>query len=190
MVELLSRNWGWIVVRGVVAILFGAVVMLSAATSLDLLVVLFGAYALADGIAMIIAAAADRRAGPIALELVLGGLLGVFFGIAAFFMPRIIGFVVLAFIAAWAVVMGVSEIVAAFRLRKVIADEWALLLIGFASAAFGVILLITPAAGAMAIAALISSFALIAGVLQIVFGVRLRNWGRRVRKAAAAPFPA
>lgn len=190
MVEQLSRNWGWIVARGVVAILFGLVVLLSGAASPVLLVLLFGAFALVDGIVMIVAAAADRQAAPVWVEMVLGGIFGVLVGIAALVSPLITGLVLLALIAVWAVIVGITEIVAAFRLRKVIEDEWALGLIGLASVAFGVIVLLRPLAGALAIALVIATFALLTGVLQIVFGVRLHNWGRRVHAAATTPLPA
>ncbi len=190
MVELLSRNWGWIVVRGVAAILFGLAVIMSGPASPVLLVLLFGAFAVADGIALIIAAAADRQAAPIWVEMVLGGIFGVLVGVAAFVSPLVTGIVLLTLIAVWAIVLGVTEIVAAFRLHKVVEAEWALGLIGFASVAFGVLVLLRPLAGALAIAMMIAGFALLTGVLQIVFGVRLRNWGRRVRAGAGVPFPA
>ncbi len=189
MVEQLSRNWGWIVARGVVAILFGFAVLLSGVASPVLLVLLFGAFALVDGIVMIVAAAADRQAAPVWVEMVLGGIFGVLVGIAALVSPLITGLVLLALIAVWAVIVGITEIVAAFRLRKVIEDEWALGLIGLASVAFGVIVLLRPLAGALGIALVIATFALLTGVLQIVFGVRLHNWGRRTH-AAGAPLPA
>jgi uncharacterized membrane protein HdeD (DUF308 family) len=181
--EVLSRNWGWIVGRGVLAILFGLLVLGTAATSLDLLVLLFGVYAFADGAASLIVAAADRRSAPIWIELLCAGIGGVGFGIAAFLMPRVTGLVVLALISSWALVLGVSQMIAAIRLRKILDGAWPLMLIGIASVVFSAVVVLRPAAAGLFIAALIASFSFCAGALQIVFGVRLRNWGRSLRAA-------
>jgi len=189
MVELLSRNWGWIVLRGVVAILFGVVVILTTATSLQLLVLLFGIFALVDGVAMMISAAADRRAAPVWIDLLMGGMFGTAVGIAAILWPRITGAVLLGLIAAWAVVVGMCEIVAAIRLRKVIADEAWLIFAGILSVVVGVAMALMPRAGGIAIGLTIGIYATFAGLLMIVFGVRLRNWGRRIQQAAAPFLP-
>jgi uncharacterized membrane protein HdeD (DUF308 family) len=68
------------------------------------------------------------------------------------------------------------EIVAAARLRKIITNEWLLMLAGIASVAFGVILLLQPAAGALALIWLIATWAVVFGILLIVLAFRVRNW--------------
>ncbi len=186
MVELLSRNWGWIVLRGVVTILFGLLVILTTATSLTTLVLYFGIFAVVDGISMIISAAADRRAAPIWPELVFGGLFGIAAGVAAFVWPGITGAVLLVLIAAWAIFIGLMEIIAAIRLRKVIPNEFMLALAGLAWVALGVLIAAMPRAGATAIGLTIGILSICGGVFLMVLGFRLHSWARHIQSAARA----
>ena len=81
-------------------------------------------------------------------------------------------------IAAWALVTGAFEIAAAIRLRKVITNDWLLVLSGIASVALGVLLVLSPAAGALALVLWIGAYAFVSGVLLVALGVRLRSWAR------------
>ena len=86
---------------------------------------------------------------------------------------------ILLFIGAWAVVHGLFEIVAAFRLRKVIENELLLGLAGVLSVAFGVMVAFRPAAGALAIVTLLGAFAIATGAVQVLLGLRLRGLRHR-----------
>jgi len=79
-------------------------------------------------------------------------------------------------IAAWALVTGGFEIAAAIRLRKVITGEWLLILSGLASVALGVVLILFPGPGALALVLWIGAYALVSGVLLIILAFRLRSW--------------
>ncbi|MBV8808544.1 MAG: DUF308 domain-containing protein, partial [Acidobacteriaceae bacterium] len=81
----------------------------------------------------------------------------------------------LLIIAAWAIVRGIIEITAAIQLRKVIANEWALILGGICSVIFGLILFARPAAGALAVIWIIGAYALIIGVILILLSLRVRR---------------
>src|SRR5690606_19834914 len=85
----------------------------------------------------------------------------------------------LAVIAAWSLVGGVLEIAAAIRLRREIHNEWALALSGVLSVGLGALLLLAPAAGALAVVLWVGVYAFVVGILQIVLSFRLRSWGRR-----------
>ena len=91
-------------------------------------------------------------------------------------MPGITALGSLILIAAWAIGTGVMELVAAVRLRKIITNEWLLFLAGIASVAFGIILLLQPAAGALALVWLIAAWAVVFGVLLMILAFRMRNW--------------
>jgi uncharacterized membrane protein HdeD (DUF308 family) len=140
------------------------------------LVWLFGAFALVNGLLSLILAAKAPKGYPRIGSLILGGLLGILAGLLTFVMPGITALGLLMLIAAWAIVTGIMEVVAAIRLRKIIANEWLLILAGIASVAFGVILFLQPAAGALALIWLIGAWALIFGILLIVLAFRMRNW--------------
>jgi uncharacterized membrane protein HdeD (DUF308 family) len=185
-VEALSRNWWLFLLRGLAGILFGIITFIAPAISLAALVLLFGAYAFADGVLSIVAAVRRRgeaRWGMLLLE----GVAGIAVGVMTLFLPGITALTLLYLIAAWAIVTGVLELVAAVRLRKEIKGEWVLALGGIASIAFGVLVALLPGAGALAIVIWIGAYALVFGVLLVVLSFRLRSWGRHTTFHHAAP---
>jgi uncharacterized membrane protein HdeD (DUF308 family) len=171
----LSRNWGWIVVRGVVAVMFGVLALVLPGITLAALVLLWGAYALADGIIALVAAFRIRDRGKPFWALVVVGILGIAAGILTFIWPGMTAIVLLAFIAAWSLVMGIFQIIAAVRLRKSIENEWLLGLSGLLSVIFGVLMLINPGAGALAVIWVIGAYAIVFGVLLIALGFKVRS---------------
>ena len=171
----LGRNWGWIVVRGIAAVIFGVLALVLPGITLAALVLLWGAYALADGIIALIAAFRIRDRGKPFWALVVVGILGVAAGILTFIWPGMTAIVLLAFIAAWSLVMGIFQIIAAVRLRKSIENEWLLGLSGLLSVIFGVLILINPGAGALAVIWVIGAYAIVFGVLLIALGLKLRS---------------
>jgi uncharacterized membrane protein HdeD (DUF308 family) len=189
MVETLTRNWGWVALRGVAALLFGVLTLFYPGITLAALVLLFGAYAFVDGVFMAVSAIAHRHVQPRWVALFLGGLLGIAAGLVTFFMPGLTAVALLALIAAWAIVIGIAEIVVAIRLRKEITGEWMLVVAGLLAVAFGVILIMTPGVGALAMVLWIGAYAVISGILLIALGFRLRSWGR-MHPSSAMPHPA
>jgi uncharacterized membrane protein HdeD (DUF308 family) len=149
------------------------------ALTLIYLVYLFGAYALIDGIMAIASAISNRKGESAWVAILLGGIAGVLVGIATFFMPGVTAIVLLILIAAWCIVTGVAQILAAIRLRKAITGEWLLVLAGIVSVLFGVFLVTRPAAGALAVTLYIGGFAIVLGMLQLMLAFRLRSWSNR-----------
>ena len=176
--EVLGRNWGWVVLRGVVAILFGVATLLWPGITLAALVLLFGAYAFLDGLMMIASSIAYRCQDSHWLTLIGGGLFGIAAGLLTFFWPGITAVALLFVIAAWAITTGTAMIAAAIQVRKVITGEWRLVLAGLLSVAFGVVLIARPGAGALAMMLWIGAYAIATGILMIGLGFRLRSWGR------------
>ncbi len=183
MDTVLSRNWGLIALRGAAAILFGILMLLNPAITLGVVILLFAALAFIDGIFAVIAAVANRREEKHWGALLATGLLGIVVGLCAFFWPAITAIALVYFIAIWAIVAGIGEIVSAIRLRKFVADEWLLLLTGVLSVGFGVGLALFPGAGVLALAIWIGALAVAIGVLRIVAALRLRS----LQKAGARP---
>jgi len=175
MLEHLGRNWGWIVLRGVAAVLFGILAFALPGITLAALVIVWGAYALADGILALIAAYRVRDQGKPFWSLVIVGLLGIAAGIVTFIWPGMTALLLLMFIAAWAVVMGIFQIIAAIRLRKEIQNEWLLGLSGVLSVLFGIIMFVQPGAGALAVIWVIGAYAIVFGALLIWLGLRLKK---------------
>ena len=176
VVHTFKLNWWLLALRGLVAVLFGVLAFMWPGVTLITLVWLFGAFALVNGILSLVLAAKTPKGYPKVGSLILGGLLGILAGLLAFVMPGITALGLLILIAAWAIATGVMELVAAVRLRKVITNEWLLILAGIASVVFGVLLLFQPAAGALALIWLIGAWAVVFGILLMILAFRMRNW--------------
>ncbi len=176
MTTTLARNWWALALRGLLAVLFGLGALIWPGITLFVLVLLFGAYALVDGIFSLVAAVRGGQSNERWWMLVLEGIAGIGAGLITFFWPGISALALLYLIAAWAVITGILEIAAAIRLRKEIEGEWLLALGGVASVIFGVLLFIWPGSGALAVTWMIGIYALIFGVMLITLGFRLRSW--------------
>jgi len=174
MLETLARNWWAVVLRGVCAILFGLAAFAWPGITLAVLILLYGAYALADGILAVIWSVRARQGG-FPWGVFLAGIAAIVAGILAFAWPGLTALALLYLIAAWAIVRGVFEIIAAIRLRKEIDNEWLLGLSGFASIVLGVLLLAWPGMGVLAVLWWIGAFAIVFGVVEIALGFRLKG---------------
>jgi len=164
--------------RGVAALIFGLLTLMNPAITLAVLVLFFGAYALVDGIFAVVTAIANRRGEPHWVGLLVAGLAGIVIGVCTFLAPGITATLLLFFIAAWAIIVGVAELTAAFRLRKIVTGEWMLVLAGILAVALGLLLLTRPAVGALAVVLWIGAYALVSGLLLIGLAFRLRSLGR------------
>jgi uncharacterized membrane protein HdeD (DUF308 family) len=171
----LARDWWIIVLRGLVAVLFGVVAFVWPNLTLAALVLLFGAYALVDGILGLVVGLTRkgerRRWWMIALE----GLAGIGVGVVTFISPQVTALVLLYMVAAWAIVTGVLEIAAAIRLRKEIDNEVLLGFGGIVSMALGVLLVLFPGPGAVSMIWMLGAYALVFGLILIALGLRLRS---------------
>ena len=175
MLATLTRYWWVLALRGVLAIIFGVLAVLWPALTLFTLVLLFGAYAFVDGIFAVIAGITSRERDQRWWATVLEGVAGIIFGVLTFVWPGMTALVLLYFIAAWAFVTGILEIVAAVQLRKAITNEWMLILGGIVSIIFGVLLFLFPGAGALGLTWMIGIYAIIFGILFIILAFRLRG---------------
>lgn len=143
----LGKHWKLVALRGVAALVFGVLTLLSPALALTVLVLFWGAYALVDGAFALIAAFNMRSDGQFNWPLALVGVIGVAAGLVAFFWPQLTAIGLLLIIAGWALAMGIFQIVAAIRLRKSIQNEWWMILSGAISVLFGVLMIANPGAG-------------------------------------------
>jgi uncharacterized membrane protein HdeD (DUF308 family) len=175
LIETLKRHWWVPVIRGVAAIVFGIIAFVYPGLTVAVLVLLFGAWVLVDGVFRVIGAighrASDKEWG---FDLIIG-LVGIIIGFLTFHAPQITALALIIYIAAWALMIGATEIAMAIKLRREIKGEWFLVLMGLASIAFAVILLWNPLPGALALVWLIGSYAIVFGILGIILGFRLRS---------------
>jgi uncharacterized membrane protein HdeD (DUF308 family) len=175
LIETLRRHWWVPVIRGIAAIGFGIIAFVYPGLTIATLVLFFGAWILIDGIFRIVGAIGHRASDPDwGWQLVIG-LLGIVIGLLTFHAPQITALALVIYIAAWALMIGASEIALAVKMRREIKGEWFLILMGLASIVFAVLLLWNPIAGAAAVIWLIAWYAVVLGILAIFFGFRLRS---------------
>ena len=174
MIHTLARNWWALALRGLVAMLFGLLTFFLPGITLVTLVLLFGAYALVDGIVSVIA---FIRVASHQWALLIEGVIGVIAGILTFAWPAITALVLLYLIAFWAVFTGVFEIIAGIRLRKAITNEWLLLVMGALSLLFGILILFAPVLW-------IGAYAFLFGIFLLALAFRLRGHRRVIVQAA------
>ena len=172
------NKWWLFALRGLFAVIFGVLALIWPGLTLQALVLLFGAYALVDGIFAVTAGIVSIGSFKQWWAVLLEGVVGILVGFLTFFSPNITGLVFLYFIAAWAIVTGVFEIVAAIQLRSVISGEWRMVLSGILSILFGVLLFVFPGAGAVSLVWLIGFYAIVFGITLIVLAFRLRGLRR------------
>jgi len=170
----LHRNWWAIVLRGTIAILFGLLAIIWPGITIKVLVLLFGAFALVDGMFTLVAAIRNRS-GLYRFWAEFEGIVGIAAGILTLIWPRVTATALVYLIAIWAIVTGIFEILAAFELRKVVTGEWRLVLGGILSLVLGVLIAFFPHAGAVSIVWLIGLYAILFGILLVTLGVRARR---------------
>lgn len=184
MLGTLRRNWGWIVFRGVLALALGVVSFLFPLSALFTFAMVFAAYAGADGILSLVAAVRgarrkEERWWAYAIRGIIGIATAVLFVLMPVVMTASYALVTIIMFAVWAIVTGALEIAAAVTLRKEIRGEWLMGLSGALSVAVGlmivVLLVIDPLTTLLSAAWVIGSFAIIAGVVLLRLGFKLRR---------------
>src|SRR6266446_4067155 len=173
MTSVLTRNWWALALRGILAILLGLAAIVLPGVTLAVLITLFGAYAVVDGVLAILAGVRAAERHERWWSPVLKGLAGIVAGVLAFVWPALTVLALLYLIAGWAIVTGVLELVAAVHLHRA-HGEWLLILNGVLSILFGIFVLAWPGAGALTLLWLIGAYAIVFGVVLVILAFRLR----------------
>jgi uncharacterized membrane protein HdeD (DUF308 family) len=184
MLDVLARNWWAIALRGAAAILFGLFAFVFPGATLFALIIVFGAYCLVDGVLAIVAAVRAAQSHERWGQLLLVGVCGIIVAAIVWFYPGLAALGLLYVIAAWALVTGVLELMAAFQLRRHMPDWW-WLIAGVASIVFGLLLVWHPGAGALAVLWLIGTYAIAFGIVLLGFAWRLRAHAHRLKEVIA-----
>jgi len=164
--------------RGLVAVLFGLAALFLPGLVLEVLILLFGAYALVDGILAFFAAFRSSGRGMRRPLLLIEGVIGVLFGIVTLFWPGLTALALVYVVAFWAIFTGIARIVMAITLRREIENEWSIGLSGVLSVILGIVLIVLPGAGLLAYTWLVGLLALALGFALIIYAFRVR--GQRV----------
>ena len=168
--------WWLVLLRGILAILFGLFALFAPGTALLALVFVFGAYAILDGVTALALGIRNRKEDPHWVWHLVQGVVSVLAGIIAFVWPGVTVLAILFVIAFWSIVGGIAEIVESFMMRKRGGDGWGwVLAAGIVSVLFGIVLLVSPGAALITLLWLVGAWAIVFGVIIIVWAVRLRR---------------
>jgi len=175
--EALRAHWWALLLRGIVAVLFGVLCFILTGAAIFVLVIWVGAFFVVDGVLMIVGAVRSASASHMShwLWQLLGGIVGVAAGILTFFWPGITALTLGIFIGAWALVTGIFELITAVRLRSALPNEWLWIVNGLLSVLFGLFVFVFPGAGLIAIVYVLGFYAIFAGVAMIMLSLRLKK---------------
>ena len=174
--EIADGLWWAIALRALAAVLLGIVAILLPGPTLAAIVIVFGIYAIIDGVLAIMAAVRGFRKKERWGAMLLQGIVGVIAGAIAVFWPGIGALALTYLVAAWALVTGAFEIAAAIRLREVIKGEWLLAVAGLLSIVFAVLIVLYPGAGALTLVWWLGAYAVAYGVVSLVLAFKVRSW--------------
>jgi uncharacterized membrane protein HdeD (DUF308 family) len=176
MKKLLAKYWWVFLLRGLFAVIFGILAFVLPGLTLASLVLVWGAYAFADGVVSLVSAFTGDRDTDDRWYLGLQGVVGVIAGIITFLFPAATAIGLLIAIAAWTLVIGILQIFTAIRLRKEMTGEFWLGLSGLLSIIFAFYLIARPGEGALALVWVIGAYAVVFGVILVAFAFRIRNF--------------
>ena len=183
MLGKVARDWWVYAVRGVAAIIFGTLALVWPVPTLAVLVIMFGAYAFVDGIAMLVALArGDVLARRHAWATGLTGVLGIVIAIATLLWPGITALTLLYLVAIWAISTGIFEIAAAIEFRHEIHGEIWMILGGVLSIVFGSLLVVFPGTGLLSLVWLVGFFAIVFGCSSLGLAYRLHGLNYDLKK--------
>lgn len=176
----LAKKWWVLLVRGILLILIGILAFINPLTWITFV----GVYSLIEGVSMLWAGISNQPPVERRWPFILVGVLSIIAGIIILTQPVLAGITLTVIIAAWAIIIGVLEIIQAIRLREEIDNEWWLILTGVLAVIFGVLVFAGGTqgilAGALAIATVFGAFAIIAGVFSILLALRVRSFGTKI----------
>lgn len=176
--NLLAYNWWTVALRGLLAVVIGLIAFVFPGLTLRVLVFMFGAFTLTEGVFLLVSGVRSRREHRRWLALILQGILGILVGILAFVVPMATAVGLLSLIAFWAIISGVIEIAVAIQLRKHIEGEWMLVLDGVVTILFGMFLMVLPRPGFLALIWTTGAFWTASGILLLMLAFRLKKEDR------------
>lgn len=169
-------EWYWFAMRGTIAFLFGFMAIIWPIATLWAIALFWGAFVFTDGAFSLLSSWRIRKKGVRWWPYFLLGVSGVLAGIITFAWPNITATALIYIIAVWALFGGITQVLAAVRLRDVVDSEWVLALSGLISVIFGLLIFSSPVPeGVMAIAWMVGFFAIVVGMLHTILAIKIKN---------------
>jgi uncharacterized membrane protein HdeD (DUF308 family) len=184
--DWLTVGWKWLVIRGVVAIVFGILAIAWPKTTAIALVLLWGFWALVEGIGCLVQAF-QRQSGGNRLWLGVIGVISLLAAFFAIFSPAMTAVTLTWILGIWLIVRGLFEVFAAFG-SDLLMPRWLLLLSAALSIVIGILFAANPGSAAIGIAVLLGIMALLWGAVFVAVGLAVRR--ELARAGGAEPGPA
>lgn len=182
MLKAVAANWWVMFLRGIFAVLMGVLAVMWPGITLVSLLFVYGVFVIADGLTAIWIGVMARHERGFWWEMVVGGVIAILAGLVVALWPGMTAIIFVTIIGVFAIARGFVEIFAAIQLRKVIEDEWMLILSGVVSLLFGGMLIARPGEGAIAMVLLIGAFMIAVGIMTIGLALRLRHLSKRLHE--------
>jgi uncharacterized membrane protein HdeD (DUF308 family) len=173
MIAVLAKNWWALGIRGVLGILFGLIALFLPGATMLSLVLVFAAYTFVDGVFGIASAVRAARENERWGYLLLEGLVDIAVAAVAVLWPGITVVAFVLLVAFWAILTGILELMAAFRLGSIDGRGW-LIFGGIVSILYGALLIVAPMIGAVVLTWWLGAYALVFGVCLVVLAFKLR----------------
>jgi len=183
---LCRRTWWVFLIGGIASVAFGVLAFARPGLALFLLATFFAAAILVDGAFNIVGAVQNRDKDGWWLMLLIG-LLGAVVGAYALLNPPLSMVAFVLIVAFQAILLGVFLVMLGYKYRKATTREWILYLTGGLSVLFGVLVIARPAIGGVTIVYMIAAWAIVIGLLKVVFAMRVRSLADRVKSGLSNP---
>jgi len=190
MLETMVKRWWLISLRGLIALVLGIVLLvLDPLIAAELLILFIGIYALLDGIFALIVGIINKPPHRDRAWLITEGIIGILAGIAILLAPLLAGVIIIYFIAFWALLTGILELVFSIAQWKYIPGAWMILVTGIISVLLGGLILANVVAGAVLLVVIVAVYLVIFGLLLMLLGFSLKNLDLdKLRKEIEAEF--
>jgi uncharacterized membrane protein HdeD (DUF308 family) len=175
--EAMTRKWWVLLARGVFGMLIGILAFTRPGLTVLSIVLAWAVFAEADGIAALVLALTGHHPPRSRWALTVAGFVGIGAGLVTLASPGIGVVVLLWVVAAWAIGRGAFQIIAALELRRIIENEWLMIVSGMLSVIFGCVMIAQPIFGVRTLALLIGLYASAVGLLEIALSFRVRRLG-------------
>ena len=176
---LCKRTWWVFLVGGLASVIFGVIAFFKPGLALFVIATFFAASVLVDGFFNALGSVQNREKDGWWIMLLIG-ILGVLVGGFALFNPPVSMMAFVYLVAFEAILLGTLLVMLGYKVRKATTREWVLYLTGALSILFGILVIVNPAVGGQSIILVIAAWAVIIGVLKVIFAFRVKNLPDRV----------
>ena len=175
---LCKRAWWVFLIGGIASVCFGLLAFVNPGIALFVLATFFAAYLLVDGISNVIGSVQNRQKDGWWIMLLIG-ILGVLVGGYALLNPPLSMLAFIFLVAIEAIVLGVFLLMLGYKVRQATTREWILYAMGAVSILFGAFVAMNPAVGSVTIIYAIATWAVMIGVLKVIFAFKVKNLSER-----------